>query len=71
MYFYLFGALGYFSHSGNPLALKIVATSIADLFDGDIRRFLDAEVSMFSGIRQLLDQQFQGKRTRFAIITES
>ncbi len=45
-------------YSGNPLALKIVATSIADLFDGDIRRFLDAEVSMFSGIRQLLDQQF-------------
>ncbi len=45
-------------YSGNPLALNIVATSIADLFDGEIDRFLDTEVSIFSGIRQLLDQQF-------------
>jgi ABC-type dipeptide/oligopeptide/nickel transport system ATPase subunit len=45
-------------YSGNPLALNIVATSINDLFDGDINRFLDAEVSIFSGIRQLLNQQF-------------
>jgi WD40 repeat protein len=45
-------------YSGNPLALNIVATSIYDLFDGSIDKFLDAEVSIFSGIRQLLDQQF-------------
>jgi WD40 repeat protein len=45
-------------YSGNPLALKIVATSIYDLFDGAIDKFLDAEVSIFSGIQQLLDQQF-------------
>ena len=45
-------------YSGNPLALKIVATSIYDLFDGEIDKFLDAQVSIFSGIRQLLDQQF-------------
>jgi WD40 repeat protein len=45
-------------YSGNPLALNIVSTSITDLFDGEIDRFLDAEVSMFSGIRQLLDEQF-------------
>jgi WD40 repeat protein len=45
-------------YSGNPLALNIVATSIADLFDGEIDKFLEAEVSIFSGIRQLLDQQF-------------
>jgi WD40 repeat protein len=45
-------------YSGNPLALNIVATSITDLFDGEIYRFLDTEVSMFSGIRQLLDEQF-------------
>jgi WD40 repeat protein/ABC-type dipeptide/oligopeptide/nickel transport system ATPase subunit len=46
------------NYSGNPLALKIVATSISDLFDGDIDEFLDAEVSIFSDIRKLLDQQF-------------
>jgi WD40 repeat protein/ABC-type dipeptide/oligopeptide/nickel transport system ATPase subunit len=46
------------NYSGNPLALKIVATSISDLFDGDIDEFLVAEVSIFSDIRKLLDQQF-------------
>jgi WD40 repeat protein/ABC-type dipeptide/oligopeptide/nickel transport system ATPase subunit len=45
-------------YSGNPLALNIVSTSIADLFDGEIDKFLDTEVSIFSGIRQLLDRQF-------------
>jgi WD40 repeat protein len=45
-------------YGGNPLALNIVATSIYDLFDGSIDKFLDAEVSIFSGIQQLLDQQF-------------
>jgi WD40 repeat protein/ABC-type dipeptide/oligopeptide/nickel transport system ATPase subunit len=45
-------------YSGNPLALKIVATSIHDLFDGEIEGFLDTEVNIFSGIRQLLNQQF-------------
>jgi WD40 repeat protein len=47
------------NYSGNPLALKIVSTSISDLFDGDIDEFLDAEVSIFSDIRKLLDQQFE------------
>jgi WD40 repeat protein len=45
-------------YSGNPLALNIVATSIYDLFDGEIDKFLDAETIIFSDIRQLLDQQF-------------
>ncbi len=45
-------------YSGNPLALNIVATTIHDLFDGDIERFLELEVSIFDGIRQLLDRQF-------------
>jgi WD40 repeat protein len=45
------------NYSGNPLALNIVATSISDLFDGDIAEFLAADVSIFSDIRQLLEQQ--------------
>lgn len=45
-------------YSGNPLALNIVATSIHDLFDGDIRAFLNTDICIFSGIRQLLDRQF-------------
>ncbi len=47
------------TYSGNPLALKIVATSIRDLFDGDIDGFLDTEVTIFNGISQLLDRQFE------------
>lgn len=43
----------------NPLALKIVATSIQDLFDGEIAEFHTPDSAIFSGIHQLLDQQFQ------------
>jgi len=41
----------------NPFALKIVASSIQDLLDGDIAAFLKQEVVLFNGIRQLLAQQ--------------
>ncbi|MGH1392603.1 MAG: eIF2A-related protein [Trichormus sp.] len=43
----------------NPLALKMVATSIQSLFDGEIAVFLQTETPIFNGIRHLLDQQFQ------------
>jgi WD40 repeat protein len=46
-------------YSNNPLALKIVATSIQDLFDGEISEFLDQDTPIFNGIRRLLDRQFQ------------
>lgn len=45
-------------YGGNPLALKIITTSIQDLFDGDIETFLAQETALFNGIRKLLDQQF-------------
>lgn len=45
-------------YRGNPLALKIVSTSIRDLFDGDIAEFLHEGTAVFNGIRILLDQQF-------------
>jgi WD40 repeat protein len=41
----------------NPLALKIVSTSIRDLFDGDIGEFLAQDVAVFNGIHKLLEQQ--------------
>ncbi len=46
-------------YSNTPLALKIVATSIADLFDRKIGEFLKEDTVVFNGIRRLLDQQFQ------------
>jgi WD40 repeat protein len=45
-------------YSNNPLALKIVATSIQDLFEGDIATFLQEDTFIFNGIRLLLDTQF-------------
>jgi WD40 repeat protein len=46
-------------YSNNPLAVKIVATSIQDLFDGEIEAFLQQDTFVFNGIRRLLDQQFE------------
>ena len=46
-------------YAGNPLALKVVSTTIQDLFDGDISEFLSQETAIFGDIRSLLDQQFE------------
>lgn len=50
-------------YSGNPLALKLVARTIQDLFDGDMAAFLGDEALMsegliFDDIRMVLNQQF-------------
>lgn len=44
--------------SGNPLALKNVATTIQSLFDGDVSEFLAQGTLVFGDIWDLLDQQF-------------
>lgn len=46
-------------YGNNPLALKIVATSIQELFEGNIEAFLQEETLLLNGIRRLLDQHFQ------------
>src|SRR5437588_3394408 len=43
---------------GNPLALKIVAEAITELFGGEIAPFLQQETVIFSTIRDLLAEQF-------------
>jgi hypothetical protein len=45
-------------YSGNPLALKLVAQTVQELFSGDITAFLAVEASIFDDIRMVLDQQF-------------
>lgn len=48
-------------YAGNPLALKIVASSIHDFFGGDIAQFLALSQQggfLFDDIRDLLDQHF-------------
>lgn len=43
---------------GNPLALKIVATTLQDVFNGRISEFLSQESAIFGDIHNLLEQQF-------------
>ena len=45
-------------YAGNPLALKIVATTIQELFDSSITEFLAQGATVFDDIRNLLQQQF-------------
>src|SRR6266700_2784179 len=44
-------------YAGNPLALKIVAQAISDLFGGDLDRFLREGELIFNGVRPVLRQQ--------------
>ena len=45
-------------YEGNPLALKIAATTIQDLFDHDVAEFLRQGTAVFGDISDLLKQQF-------------
>ena len=47
------------SYSGNPLAIKIAATTIRDLFDGSVSAFLAQGIILCDGIEALLSQQFE------------
>jgi len=46
-------------YCGNPLALKIAATSIRDLHEGNIARFFTEGTTVFYGIGNLIEQQFK------------
>ncbi|MEH2260678.1 NB-ARC domain-containing protein [Nostoc sp.] len=46
-------------YAGNPLALKIVATTIQDIFDGNMTDFLQQDTAVFGDIRDILEQQFE------------
>lgn len=43
---------------GNPLALRIVAETIADLFGGELKQFLSVGTAIFGGITELLEEQW-------------
>ncbi|QSJ20281.1 NACHT domain-containing protein [Nostoc sp. UHCC 0702] len=47
------------SYAGNALALKVVATTIQDVFGGNISKFLQQETIVFGDIHELLEQQFR------------
>jgi WD40 repeat protein len=45
-------------YSGSPVALKIAATAIHNLFDSSIAKFLAEETIVFDAIERLLEKQF-------------
>ncbi len=45
-------------YSGNPLALKLVADTVRDLFGADVNAFLRGGTPLFDDIRGVLDDQF-------------
>ena len=45
-------------YAGNPLALRIVATSLKELFNSNLSEFLAQGTTVFGDIRDLLDQHF-------------
>ncbi len=46
------------AYAGNPLALKIVAETIVELFGGEIAEFLAEGDLIFGSVRELLGEQF-------------
>ncbi len=45
-------------YAGNPLALKLVADTVVEIFDGDLNEFLTEETPVFDDVQDILDQQF-------------
>jgi WD40 repeat protein len=46
-------------YAGNPLALKIVATTIQNVFNSSFTEFLQQDISVFGDICSLLEQQYE------------
>ena len=46
-------------YRGNPLMLRIVAMTIHEVFDGDVRHFLQQRMTLFGDIKYLIDQQYE------------
>src|SRR6266516_1199288 len=55
------------AYAGNPLALKIVARTIVELFAGQIVPFLEEGEMVFGGVRALLDEQY----ARLSVVEQS
>ena len=54
------------TYAGNPLALKIVAQTLIELFDGAIGPFFEQGEIIFGGVRELLNEQF----TRLSVLEQ-
>src|SRR5712692_4760293 len=55
------------AYAGNPLALKIVAQTIVELFGGEIAPLLEQGEVVFGGVRELLDEQY----ARLSVVEQS
>ena len=55
------------AYGGNPLALKIVAQTIVELFGNELAPFLEQGEVIFGGVRELLAEQFD----RLSVVEQS
>ena len=46
-------------YGGNPLSLTIAATTIQELYNGDVEQFLTEGTEVFGDIKKLLEEQFK------------
>lgn len=46
-------------YQGNPLALKIAASNIQEIYGGDVQRFLENGSFLFGDIQEILKEQFE------------
>ncbi len=46
------------TYSGNPMALKLAADPIFDVYGGDIDAYFEGNPTIFTGVRELIDAQF-------------
>lgn len=46
------------SYAGNPLALKLVSSTIQSIFSHNINKFIQQDMLVFSDIKDVLDEQF-------------
>ncbi len=46
-------------YRGNPLMLRIVAMTIHELFEGNVRQFLGQRMTLFGDIKYLINQQYE------------
>jgi WD40 repeat protein len=44
--------------AGNPLHLKIVASTILNLFDGDISKYIQQNISIHGDVKNIIEQEF-------------
>lgn len=55
-------------YAAHPLSLHLAATTIKDIFDGDVKEFLAQKIAVFSEIEKVLNKQFEQLSSEISIL---